>query len=158
MIDTKKIVAQAEAHLEGTDMFVVECTCTPANEIELLIDSDTTLSIDACVALSRAIEAEYDRDTEDFQLTVASAGIGSPIKLLRQYPKLIGRSVEVLMLDGIKVIGELKDASEEGVTVAYQEKQVVESTSGKKKKQLVEVVGKYPFDQIKWVKEFLDFK
>ena len=54
MIDTKKITEAAERHLEGTDMFVVECTSTPGNEIELTIDSDTSVGIDACVALSRA--------------------------------------------------------------------------------------------------------
>ena len=52
MIDTKKITEAAERHLEGTDMFVVECTSTPGNEIELTIDSDTSVGIDACVALS----------------------------------------------------------------------------------------------------------
>ena len=40
MIDTKKIIEAAERKLQGTDMFVVGCTCTPGNEIELLIDSD----------------------------------------------------------------------------------------------------------------------
>lgn len=84
MIDTKKITEAAERHLEGTDMFVVECTSTPGNEIELTIDSDTSVGIDACVALSRAVEADLDRDAEDFSLTVASAGIGSELRTLRQ--------------------------------------------------------------------------
>ena len=61
-------------------MFVVGCTSTPGNDIELLIDSDTSVAIDACVRLSRSIEEEFDRDEEDFSLTVASAGIGSELK------------------------------------------------------------------------------
>ena len=77
MIDCKKIEEIATRRLEGTELFVVSCTATPSNEVELLIDSDTSVAIDACVALSRAIEAEFDRDVEDFGLTVASAGIGS---------------------------------------------------------------------------------
>ena len=44
MIDTKKIIEAAERKLQGTDMFVVGCTCTPGNEIELLIDSDTSVA------------------------------------------------------------------------------------------------------------------
>lgn len=48
MIDTKKIIEAAERKLQGTDMFVVGCTCTPGNEIELLIDSDTSVAIEAC--------------------------------------------------------------------------------------------------------------
>ena len=89
MIDTKKIIAAAERHLRDTDMFVVDCTCTAGNEVELLIDSDTSVSIDACAALSRAVEAEFDRDAEDFSLTVASAGIGSELRHPRQYAKLV---------------------------------------------------------------------
>ena len=62
MIETKKIIEAAERHLEGSDMFVVECTSTPGNEIELTIDSDTSVGIDACAELSRAVEAQFDRD------------------------------------------------------------------------------------------------
>ncbi|MDE7304453.1 MAG: ribosome assembly cofactor RimP [Alistipes sp.] len=155
MIDTKKIIAVAERRLEGSEMFVVGCHCSPGNEIELLIDSDTSVSIDACAELSRAIEAEFDRDTEDFSLTVASAGIGSELKHLRQYRKLIGRPVEVLLQNGIKIVARLDQADETHLTLSYEEKQTVE---GKKRKQLVRVTRTYPFAEIKSTREYLDFK
>ena len=155
MIDTKKITEAAERHLEGTDMFVVECTSTPGNEIELKIDSDTSVGIDACVALSRAVEADLDRDAEDFSLTVASAGIGSELRTLRQYRKLVGRPVEVLLTNGVKILAHLDEATDEGVTLSYEEKQAVE---GRKRKQPVKVTRSYPFAQIKYTKEWLDFK
>ena len=149
MIDTKKITEAAERHLEGTDMFVVECTSTPGNEIELTIDSDTSVGIDACVALSRAVEADLDRDAEDFSLTVASAGIGSELRTLRQYRKLVGRPVEVLLTNGVKILAHLDEATDEGVTLSYEEKQAVE---GRKRKQPVKVTRSYPFAQIKYTK------
>ena len=155
MIDTKKITEAAERHLEGTDMFVVECTSTPGNEIELTIDSDTSVGIDACVALSRAVEADLDRDAEDFSLTVASAGIGSELRTLRQYRKLVGRPVEVLLTNGVKILAHPDEATDEGVTLSYEEKQAVE---GRKRKQPVKVTRSYPFAQIKYTKEWLDFK
>ncbi|MFR9523070.1 MAG: ribosome assembly cofactor RimP [Rikenellaceae bacterium] len=158
MIDTKKIVESAEAKLIDTDMFVVGCTCSPANEIDLYIDSDTKVSIDVCITLSRAIEAEFDREVEDFSLTVASAGIGSELKLLRQYRKLVGSSAEVLLLSGIKLIGKLVAVDEQQITLSYEEKQVVETSSGKKKKQIVDVEKVIPFSEIKYTKEYLDFK
>lgn len=158
MIDTKKIIAIAEERLVETDMFVVGCTCSTSNEVELLIDADTSIAIDACIKLSRAIEECFDREVEDFSLTVASAGIGSELKLLRQYAKLIGRSVEVLLLSGIKVIGTLLEADEQGVKISFEQKQVVEKASGKKKKEIVVVEQRYDFVQIKFVKEYLDFK
>ncbi|MBP3482833.1 MAG: ribosome assembly cofactor RimP [Alistipes sp.] len=155
MIDCKKITNIAEEAMKGTDLFVVECTCSPANEVELLIDSDTSVSIDACVELSRTIEAAFDRDEEDFSLTVASAGIGSELKVLRQYAKLIGSPVEVLLRNGVKLLAVLDAADENSVTLSYDEKVSVE---GKKRKELQHVVKTFGYDEIKYTKEYLDFK
>lgn len=155
MIDTKEIIAAAERELEGTDRFVVSCTCTPGNEVELLIDSDTSVGIDDCAGLSRAIESGFDREAEDFSLTVASAGIGSELHNLRQYRKLIGRPVEILLTSGIKFLATLNEVDDEGITLSYEEKQAVE---GKKRKQSVEVMRRYAFTEIKYTKEHLDFK
>ena len=126
MIDTKKITAIAERMLADTDLFV-----------------------------SRAIEAELDREEEDFSLTVMSAGIGSELRSLRQYRKLVGRSVEVLLANGVKILAKLDAVDEQGITLSYEEKQAVE---GKKRKQLVTVSRTYPFAEIKYTKEWLDFK
>lgn len=155
MIDTNKIVEIASRKIVGTDMFVVECNATAGNEIELIVDSDTSVSIDDCVALSRAVEAEFDREEEDFALTVMSAGIGSELRTLRQYRKLVGRPVEVLLANGIKMLATLDAADEEGITLSYEEKQAVE---GKKRKQSVTVTRSYPFAEVKYTKEWLDFK
>ena len=137
MIDTKKIVAAAERN------------------IELTVDSDTSVDIDACVALSRAVEAEFDREAEDFSLTVMSAGIGSELRCLRQYRKLVGHPVEVLLTDGVKILATLDAADEQGIVLSYDRK---ESVEGKKRKQLVHVTESYPFERIKFTKEWLDFK
>ncbi|MBQ8553717.1 MAG: ribosome assembly cofactor RimP [Alistipes sp.] len=155
MIDCEKILAIADRELAGTDLFTVSCKCTPMNEVELLIDSDTHVTIERCVELSRKIEAEFNRDEEDFSLTVASAGIGTELQNIRQYRKLIGSSVEVLLLTGIKILAKLDAVTDEGITVSYEEKQAVE---GKKRKVLVNVERTYRFDQIKYTKEYLDFK
>ena len=155
MIDQKKIIAAAERRLAGSDMFVVGCNCSPGNEIELLIDSDSSVSIDACVELSRAVEAEFDRDADDFSLTVASAGIGSELRCLRQYRKLVGRPVEVLLASGVKITARLDEVDDESLTLSYEEKQAVE---GKKRKQLVRVTRRYPFAEVKSTREYLDFK
>ena len=155
MIDCEKILAIADRELAGTDLFTVSCTCTPMNEVELLIDSDTHVTIERCVELSRKIEAEFNRDEEDFSLTVASAGIGTELKKIRQYRKLIGSPVEVLLLTGIKILAKLDAITDEGITISYEEKQTVE---GKKRKVLVNVERTYSFDEIKYTKEYLDFK
>ena len=61
MIDCEKILAIADRELSGTDLFTVSCKCSPMNEVELLIDSDTHVTIERCAELSRTIEAEFDR-------------------------------------------------------------------------------------------------
>ena len=148
----KKVIEQA---IEGTDMFIVDCTCSPSNDITLVMDSDTSVSIDACAEISRAVESAFDRDTEDFALTVTSAGIGEELRLLRQYRKIIGNSVETLLADGTKILATLEAADENGITLSYDQKVAVE---GKKRKELQHIVRCYPFADIKWVREYLDYK
>lgn len=155
MIDCNKITEIAERILAGSDLFVVDCTCSLSNDVELVVDSDTSVSIDACAALSEAIDGAFDRDEEDFSLTVASAGIGSPLKVYRQYAKLVGRPVEVLLVNGTKILATLAAASPTSVTLSYDEKRTVE---GKKRKQTVTVTNEYPLDEVRWTKEYLDYK
>lgn len=154
-MDINKLIATVEEYLEGSDVFVVECTSTPSNEISLILDADSRVSIDTCVAVSRAVDAVFDRDVEDFSLTVASAGIGEPLKLLRQYQKIVGSPVEVLLKDGIKILGTLDSATEREITVSYDEKVAVE---GKKRKELQHIVRTIALEDIKAAKEYLDYK
>ena len=154
-MDIKELLAVVEKSLEGTDMFVVDCTIAPDNTIDLILDSDTSVSIDTCAMLNRAIGEAFDRDVEDYSLTVASAGIGEPLKLVRQYKKLIGESVEVLLKSGVKILATLDEVSDEAITISYDEAVVVE---GKKKKQIQRTTHTYAFDAIKWAKEYLDYK
>lgn len=154
-MDLGKIRALAEEKLQGTDLFVIDVTCSPTNDVEVLVDSDSSVAIEDCVTLSRAIEDSLDRDQEDFSLTVASAGIGQPLRMLRQYRKLIGRPVEVVLLNGVKLLAELRDATQDSITVAYEEKVAVE---GKKRKQLVETVREYALSEVKSTREYIDFK
>ncbi len=154
-MDVSKIDAIVEAFARGTDLFLVEVKATPAGEVEVVIDSDTSVSIDQCVALSRAIEAEFDRDVEDFELSVGSAGIGQPLKLPRQYRKTVGRPVEVVMKDGMKYAGVLEAADEQAITLVWEEKQLVE---GKKRRQSFEVRRELPLSEVKSTRQQLLFK
>lgn len=155
MIDCQKIRALAEAQLVDTDVYVIDCRVSPSNEVELLLDSDTSVQLETCAAVNRAINDAMADDEEDFSLTVASAGIGEELRCLRQYRKLIGRPVEVLLANGTKILALLEAADEGGITLSYEERQAVE---GKKRRQLVKVVREYPFDEVKYTKEYLDFK
>lgn len=155
-MEIEDIKAAAERHTENTPLFVVEVKCSADNEIEILVDSDGSVNIDDCVALSRAVEADFDREAEDFSLTVMSAGIGRPLKVYRQYAKLVGRPVEVLLKNGTKIVATLSAATPGSITLSYEEKVAVE---GKKRKETVQVERTYDIEtEVKSTCEWLDFK
>lgn len=154
-MDAGKVKSIAEKALEGSDAYIVDCTVAPSNLIEIVIDSDSKVTVDQCADLNRTISEALNRDIEDFELTVASAGIGEPLRLLRQYRRLIGSPVEIVLCSGEKIIGHLEEADEKGIKVSYDEKVAVE---GKKRKELQHVVRTLTFPEMKCAKEYLDFK
>lgn len=155
MINIEKIRQTAEGLLENTDIYIIDIKCSPSNEIEVLIDSDSSVSIDSCIELSRAIDAQFDREQEDFELTVASSGVGQPLKVLRQYLKLIEKPVEVVFKNGTKMVATLTEATESSITLSYTERVAIE---GKKRKEEVTRTTTFMLDELKSTKEFIDFK
>ena len=100
MKSTEEIKDIIETILQGTDLFLVDLKVSPDNSIEVYIDSLKGINVDSCVTLSKQLDAKLDRDTEDFELTVSSAGIGYPFKVTQQYEKKLGNQVEVKLQNG----------------------------------------------------------
>ena len=117
MIDKELIVKLVEEKLASSSNYLVDVAVQPGNIIVVEIDNDESVCIDDCVELSRYLEDHLDRDVEDFELEVGSAGITSPFKVLRQYQKNIGNEVEVLLTAGVKLTGVLKSADENGIVL-----------------------------------------
>lgn len=155
MINKQIIEEIALKYLNDTELFLVEVHCSPSNEIEVVVDADNYLTIEHCIKLSKSIESELDREVEDFELSVYSAGIGQPLKIHRQYVKTVGRPVEVVLKSGMKVTGMLTNVTPDGITIEYQAKEAIE---GKKRKETVTKTESYTFDQIKSTKEELTIK
>ena len=155
MIEKNLVKNIVEAHIDDTDMFLVDVIVKPGNVIVVEIDSEQGIGIDDCATLCRKIEAALDRDNEDFELEVGSAGITSPFKILRQYQKNIGNEVEVLSKDGRKLSGVLKDANEANFTLTITKKVKPE---GAKRKMDVEEDLILGYDEIKYTKYLIRFK
>ena len=155
MIDKRVIEQLVEEKLASSSYYLVSVEVQPGNIIVVEIDNDDAVSINDCVELSRYIEEHLDRDAEDFELEVGSAGITSPFKVLRQYKKNIGNEVEVLTKNGVKLTGLLKSADEEGfvVTVTKQVK-----PEGAKRKVTIEEDLPYTYNEIKYTKYLIRFK
>ena len=155
MIEKKTVSQIVEEWLEGKDYFLVEVTVSPDDKIVVEIDHAEGVWIEDCVELSRFIESKLNREEEDYELEVGSAGIGQPFKVLQQYYNHVGSDVEVLTKDGRKLTGVLKDADEEKFVVAVQKKVKVE---GAKRPKLMEEDETFRYDEIKYTKYLISCK
>lgn len=155
MIDKILIKGIVEEYLPKTGMFLVDINIRPGNIIVVEVDSREGVSIDNCIAISKHIESKLDRDAEDFELEVGSAGISSPFKIPLQYEKNIGNEVEVLTKNGQKLTGILKENDEEGFTVTVTK---MVKPEGAKKKVAVEEDLSFKYEEIKYTKYIIRFK
>ena len=146
MIDKNELLAFVEDQLKDTEYFLTDLKITPSNEITVEIDSMTPGDIDECVSLTRAIEAAFDRDVEDYELEVGTAGLTSPLKVRKQYDKYVGKDLEVLTSDGRKLLGMLKSVDDGGIILAVQQKVKKE---GSKRPVLETADIELPFQLIK---------
>lgn len=149
--EIKTIVASL---LENSDLFLVDATVSGDNKIEVLIDSPAGVNITTCMEISRQLEEKLDRDTEDFELTVASAGIGYPFLVEGQYKKNIGNTVEIRLKESGTLKGILKAYNGDSLVVEYEEKKAVE---GKKKKETVKTEKTVYLSDIKQIKDIVTF-
>ncbi len=149
MIDKNKVMSLVEEALADSQSYLVDVIIKPGNFIVVEIDNDEGVDIDECIKISRHIETGFDREVEDFELEVGSAGLTSPLKVLRQYQKNIGNPVEVLTKDGKKMAGILKEANDEGFVIVVT---VKEKPEGSKRKIDVEHDLSFKYDEVKYVK------
>ena len=122
MIDRTALEQVINEALEGTKMYLVTLKVSKDNVIDVALDSDEDITIDDCVAVNDAVLEAFDRDVEDYELTVGSYGITAPLLLPRQYKKSVGCEVEVLTADGRKLKGTVADADDEGFTLSMSVK------------------------------------
>tara|TARA_B100000282_G_scaffold270302_1_gene224271 strand:- start:816 stop:1322 length:507 start_codon:yes stop_codon:yes gene_type:complete len=116
--------------VEGTDIFLVKLTVSSSNDINVLLDSDSGLTLSDCRSISRVIETSLDREDEDFSLTVSSSGVGEPL-VLRQYKKNVGRKVRVTLIDGEIIEAKMVAADEKGIELEWKSREKKPTGKGK---------------------------
>ncbi len=149
MMERPEIVNMINDHLADGPLFLIDVMIKPGNVILVFIDSDREVNIDDCAGLSRYIESRLNRDVEDYELRVSSAGIDHPYIFLRQYRKNLGRQVQVLLKEGTIIRGTLLQANEQFIEVRPRKKK-----SGKEQEM---EAFRLPFDQIKETKSIVTF-
>jgi ribosome maturation factor RimP len=153
MIDKIKIAELVNEKLTD-DQFLVDVTVSSNNVIHVMVDSDSGISINQIVEISRFVESNLDREVEDFELSVFSAGLSEPFSLVRQYKKNIGTEIEVLLTSGQKLTGILIKADDQEIELEVTTK---EKSEGSKKKELVTRVHFFKYPEIKEAKKVLKF-
>jgi len=144
-----------EDAIVARNCFIVEINISKDNEILLAVESETgTVELEDCVELSRIFEDKFDREKEDYELTVSSAGLDRPFKVLKQYRKAVGSKVEVSLKGGRKLVAELTGADENGVELRYS---ALEAVEGKKKKEKVEHQEFFSFEKLNSVRPCIEF-
>ena len=151
MITETKVIKLIEAHLGGSEVFLVDVMVKPGNQISVFIDGDHRVNIDTCRELNHFLNESLDRDTEDFDLTVSSAGADRPLKLPRQYKKNLGNSLDVVTSTGEKLSEVLLKVDETGIELEIPPVKKV------KKEPEVKIVS-LKFSDIKSAKEVITFK
>jgi len=158
MLDRKLIeslIAERIAELDN-GLYVVDLRISPKNVINVELDKlKGGVSVSDCMAVSRNIEHNLDREQTDFELHVSSAGLDQPIRHINQFAKNVGRSFKVQPLEGEKFEAELVKMADDNLVFKQR---IQRRDEEKKKKVWVEEFIELPYDQIKEAKIVISFK
>jgi ribosome maturation factor RimP len=149
MADQKIVQHYLEGILTGKDIFLVGVKVDRHHKIIVHIDTPRGISIDECVRVSRELEEKLDRDKEDFSLEVSSPGLDSPFRVIEQYQKNVGKIINLVKMDGLKLEGILKEIVNEGI--------VLEMRRGKKGQSKDPELIELSFVEIKSAKASIQF-
>lgn len=154
MIIIQQIREFVSGYLKETDLFEVEISVSSGNVISVLIDSMKGININDCVKLNKAIESNFDREVEDYELEVSSPGLSLPFKVWQQYIKNIDRTVEVVYKNGLKISGKMVSAEDNTISLEVQKKIKPE---GKKRPEIVTELINISLEEVKSTKVVINF-
>lgn len=130
---------------EKPSVFLIDLTIDNSNKIMVTLDGDNGVTLQDCIDISRAIEHNLDREEQDFSLEVASAGVSTPLKLVRQYKKNIGRTLKVKTLSET-IEAELEAVDETKITLTWSAREPKKIGKGK---ETVVKKAEIPYAEIK---------
>jgi ribosome maturation factor RimP len=154
MVDKILIETLVKEKLEERQ-FIVGISVSESNRIDIIIDGYDGLTIDDCIAVSRHVEHNLDRDAEDFSLQVSSPGLTEKFKVSEQYLKYRSKPVLVVTQNDEEFKGIILRADNNGFVL---ETSVMEKPEGSKKMILVVKEHNFKYEEIKSAKAVISFK
>lgn len=155
MISKDSVSQIVSEFIADSEYYITDISVSADNRIVVEIDAFEGVSLDFCIDLNKYIESKFDREAEDFELEVSSAGLTEPFKVLKQYEKNIGNEVEVLTRKGAKVSGILTAVNENTFTVGIEKKVLPE---GSKRKITIVEDAEFSYPDVKYTKYIIRFK
>ncbi len=155
MIDKKLVESVVNEWLADKEYFLVDINVSADDCIVVTIDHADGVWIEDCAELSRYIESRLDRDQEDYELEVGSAGLGQPFRVRRQYEIHIGSPVETQTRDGHKYQGTLVEVSDEGFSMEVEQKVKPEGAK-RARKELVQM--NFAYNEVAYTKYLIKVK
>ena len=119
-----------EGLLEKPLLFLIDLTITESFKIIVTLDGDNGVALQDCIDISRSIDNNLDREEHDFSLEVASAGVSSPLKHIRQYKKNVGRILQV-ETDTINIEAKLVEANDDFIVMEWEAREPKKIGKGK---------------------------
>ena len=146
MIFREKVNSILEEHLkDNPSIFLIDLTITDSYKIIITLDGDQGVQLQDCINASRVIENNLDREEQDFSLEVASVGVGSPLKMVRQFIKNIGR-ILIVKLETKTIEAELVEVNDNFITLSWQSREPKKIGKGK---ETILNIKEIPFSEIK---------
>lgn len=118
------------ALLEKPEIFLIDLSVSESYKVTVTLDGDKGIILQDCIDISRAIENNIDREEVDYSLEVASVGVGSPLKMVRQYIKNIGRTL-IVKTNSETIEAELVDANKEMIVLSWETREPKKIGKGK---------------------------
>ena len=131
--------------LEKPSIFLIDLIITDSFKIIVNLDGDNGVALQDCIDISRTIENNLDREEQDFSLEVASVGVGSPLKMVRQYKKNVGRTL-IVKLATETIEAELVEANDNFIILSWKAREPKKVGKGK---ETVQKRQEIPYTEIK---------
>jgi len=149
-----EIINEMNTEMPEKNFFLVQVKLSNTNKITIYTDSFEGITISECRKISKAVEAHYDREVEDYELEVSSAGLDKEFVVIQQYQKNIGKELRIETLEKKIIRGILKNVATQGIKI--EETKKIKEKGKKKETQIIN--HELTFEQIKSAKIIISFK
>ena len=112
-------------------LFLIDLNFSETNKISVVLDGDTGVNLQDCININKFLDTGLEGEEVEFSIEVASAGLSTPLKLVRQYKKNIGRTLKVKTITQGDLEGVVATADDEGVTLSWSAREPKEIGKGK---------------------------